>query len=602
MYYDFFGFREPPFSISPDPRYLYLSERHKEALAHLMYGIQGQGGFIVITGEVGTGKTTVSRCFIENVPDHVDIALILNPKLSARELLSSICDELGIRHPAGSSIKRLIDLINADLLAAHAAGRHKVLMIDEAQNLSAEVLEQLRLLTNLETAEKKLLQIVLLGQPELQDILARPELRQLAQRVTARYHLDALEPSELPAYLRYRLSVAGQRGDLFSPAAVRKLYRLSGGVPRLINLISDRALLGAYAAGEHRIEASQIKVAAKEVLGAQRAANRRPSSVLYRYGPLAASLLVAIVLTWSWLGKSPLDADTRTLDASLETAPAQAPAAQQPDQAVSGTVERGPEQTPDPLAAAVPPSGPKPPSGGPSAPLIVQTQVTAATAPPSISAENPFDALPPFDPANSTFSLGEAYRALFETWGVDYQPAQRPVACDFAESQGLRCLHRQGSWRSLERLNRPAILELRELSGNSRYITLLVVDGEIVTLATAQGERQVRKDDIERFWLGDYSLLWRLPPYLAGNADGGASAVTAGVWLSAQMMQVIGLHARDAAEREAVEAMELTDQIRWYQQRKGLTVDGIAGAMTLIQLNDDLNPAVPALVSGQERD
>ncbi len=245
MYYDFFGFREPPFSIAPDPRYLYLSERHKEALAHLMYGIQGQGGFIVITGEVGTGKTTMSRCFIENVPDHVDIALILNPRLSARELLSSICDELGIAHPAGSTIKRLVDLINQDLLKAHAAGRHKVLMIDEAQNLSADVLEQLRLLTNLETAEKKLLQIVLLGQPELQELLARPELRQLNQRVTARYHLEALDRSEVQAYVRYRISVAGQRGEIFSESAIRALYRVSGGIPRLINLISDRALLGA---------------------------------------------------------------------------------------------------------------------------------------------------------------------------------------------------------------------------------------------------------------------------------------------------------------------------------------------------------------------
>ncbi|MDX1633157.1 MAG: AAA family ATPase [Marinobacter sp.] len=575
MYYDFFGFREPPFSIAPDPRYLYLSERHKEALAHLMYGIQGQGGFIVITGEVGTGKTTVSRCFIENVPAHVDIALILNPKLSARELLSSICDELGIRHPAGSSIKRLIDLINADLLAAHAAGRHKVLMIDEAQNLSAEVLEQLRLLTNLETAEKKLLQIVLLGQPELQDILARPELRQLAQRVTARYHLDAIERSELPAYLRYRLSVAGQRADLFSPNAVRSLHRLSGGVPRLINLISDRALLGAYAAGEHRVEARHIRTAAKEVRGPFGGGKRPALTPFQRYASLAASVLVAIVLTWSWLEHSPLKVDAGTLDVPL-----------------SGEVERAaaptaaPEPTPSPVPVAEPEPLPTPPT------------VTAEVAltQPAISPENPFDALPAFDPASSALNSGDAYRALFAAWGLDYSAARQPIACDFADQQGLRCLHRQGSWRSMERLNRPAILELRELSGENRHVTLLGVDGEIVTLATAAGERQVRKDDIERFWLGDYSILWRLPPYLAPGSGSGASDTEA-VWLSAQLMQAIGLHARDPEERSRVEALSLADQVRWYQERKGLTVDGIAGAMTLIQLNDDLNPGVPDLLS-----
>ncbi|MEC7376039.1 MAG: AAA family ATPase, partial [Pseudomonadota bacterium] len=288
--------------MAPDPRYLYLSDRHKEALAHLMYGVQGQGGFIVITGEVGTGKTTVSRCFIENAPDNVDIALILNPRLSARELLSSVCDELEISHDVGASIKELVDLINQDLLRAHAAGRHKVLMIDEAQNLSADVLEQLRLLTNLETAEKKLLQIVLLGQPELQDMLALPELRQLNQRVTARYHLDAIARPELSAYLRYRLGVAGLRGDVFSSGAVHRLYRESQGIPRLINLISDRALLGAYAEGEHEVSASHIKRAAKEVRGNTAAGARRPGAKPDRSQVLvvAAAVLVAIIGT-VWL-------------------------------------------------------------------------------------------------------------------------------------------------------------------------------------------------------------------------------------------------------------------------------------------------------------
>jgi len=302
MYYEFFGFREPPFSIAPDPRYLYLSERHKEALAHLMYGVQGQGGFIVITGEVGTGKTTVSRCFIENAPAHVDIALVLNPRLSARELLSAICDELEVAHAARASTKEMVSLINANLLEAYAAGRHKVLMIDEAQNLSTAVLEQLRLLTNLETAEKKLLQIILLGQPELQDMLALPQLRQLNQRVTARYHLEGLEQREIDAYVRYRLGVAGLKGEVFSDGALKVLFRHSQGIPRLINLISDRALLGAYAEGEHHITASHIRKAAREVNGRKAGMTGSGPGKSLRVVMVAGSAILALFLTVQWVG------------------------------------------------------------------------------------------------------------------------------------------------------------------------------------------------------------------------------------------------------------------------------------------------------------
>ncbi|WP_304439684.1 ExeA family protein, partial [Oleiphilus sp. HI0043] len=227
-----------------------MSERHREALAHLLYGVSGQGGFVVLTGEVGTGKTTICRCFLNQIPKNTDVAFIINPKLSARELMASICDELGIAYPDSASIKVLNDLINSYLLDAHANNRHTVLIIDEAQNLRVDVLEQLRLLTNLETSEKKLLQIILLGQPELREVLAQNDLRQLAQRITARYHLCELSKVEVGAYVNCRLSVAGRRGRLFNQKAIKTLFNLSGGVPRLINLICDRALLGAYAMQE----------------------------------------------------------------------------------------------------------------------------------------------------------------------------------------------------------------------------------------------------------------------------------------------------------------------------------------------------------------
>ncbi|OZB05679.1 MAG: peptidoglycan-binding protein, partial [Marinobacter sp. 34-60-7] len=434
MYYDFFGLKEPPFSIAPDPRYLYMSDRHKEALAHLMYGVQGQGGFIVVTGEVGTGKTTVCRCFIENAPAHVDIALILNPRLSARELLSSVCDELEIDHAPDASIKAMVDAINQDLLKAHAAGRHKVLIIDEAQNLSADVLEQLRLLTNLETAEKKLLQIVLLGQPELQEVLALPELRQLNQRVTARYHLDAIGRDELPAYLQYRLGVAGLRVDIFTPGAVRRLFSVSNGVPRLINLIADRALLGAYAEGDHQVSAEHVRQAAREVSGgrpfqarrAARASVLRASSFVFLLLSLALAVLSTLMFFQPGNASRPDVPDT------------EAPVPLQ------GIVERAPED-----------NGP---TGEP------------ASVADTVGAE------PGFDPQQHTLTLGSAFRALLAQWGEDNLPARLGVACEFVQSRGLACLERQGTRRSLEFLDRPAILTLRPDGGQPTYVVVSQLD------------------------------------------------------------------------------------------------------------------------------
>ena len=269
MYLDYFGFQSAPFSIAPDPRYLYLSPRHNEALAHLMFGLKNPGGGIVLlTGEVGTGKTTICRCALEQVPDACDIAFVYNPKLSILELLSTACDELHIPYPAGArSVKAFMDRINTRLLDSHCKGRKTVLIIDEAQNLEIEVLEQLRLLTNLETSERKLLQIILVGQPELLDRLARPELRQFSQRIVARYHLTHLNLDEMSAYVQHRLTVAGVRRKLFPDNVMERIYRLSGGIPRVANVICDRALLGAYVEGIEQVDRRTLDRATREVLG-----------------------------------------------------------------------------------------------------------------------------------------------------------------------------------------------------------------------------------------------------------------------------------------------------------------------------------------------
>ena len=268
MYTNYFGLTEPPFSIAPNPQYLYMSKRHQEALAHLLYGVQTEGGgFILLTGEVGTGKTTLCRCLLEQIPMDVETAFVLNPRVSATELLATIADEFGFTCEADSSLKALTDSLNGYLLSQHKAGKRSVLIIDEAQNLSRDVLEQLRLLTNLETNEHKLLQIILLGQPELGETLKEQGLRQFSQRVTARYHLEALDSAETREYITHRLNVAGGEPTLFSNRVTRRIHKLTGGIPRLINLVCDRSLLGTYAENKRIISLAVVNKAATEVMG-----------------------------------------------------------------------------------------------------------------------------------------------------------------------------------------------------------------------------------------------------------------------------------------------------------------------------------------------
>jgi len=328
MYKKFFGLTQEPFSIAPDPHYLFMSARHREALAHLLYGVRGGGGFVLLTGEIGAGKTTVCRCFLEQVPRRTNVAYIFNPRQTAEELLESICEEFRILRdidPARvPTARNHVAALNEFLLRTHGVGQNNVLIIDEAQSLSAEVLEQLRLLTNLETNERKLLQIMLIGQPELRDMLARPELEQLAQRVIARYHLDALSPRETAQYVQHRLSVAGLAGVLpFDAASVQRIHVLSGGVPRRINLLCDRALLGAYASGKPQVDVVIVDKAAAEVKGEMPPSLRRAGDRASRRR-IALALGLGLVVGAALFGAGLLVFDR------LRSPAAQAPAAVQP--------------------------------------------------------------------------------------------------------------------------------------------------------------------------------------------------------------------------------------------------------------------------------
>lgn len=345
MYPNYFGLKEASFSITPDPQYLFLSEQHREALAHLLYGAGESGGFVLLTGEVGTGKTTVCRAFLEQLPDGVDVALVLNPAMTAVELLHAICDEFRLDVPAEEqSAKALVDRLNQFLLDAHANGRRPVLIIDEAQNLRPKVMEQIRLLTNLETTKHKLLQIFLIGQPELREIVASPELRQLNQRITARFHLRPFNARETAAYVDHRVIIAGVERPLFTPAALRRVHRYSGGVPRLINLLCDRSLLGAAVSRKMQVTPEIVTNAAREVRGSADPALPRRGRGL----AVAASVLLALT-GGVWIGASGL-LDQLPLQLTAWTTPDDVlPAASTPESVAED------EQNASPIVASVEP-------------------------------------------------------------------------------------------------------------------------------------------------------------------------------------------------------------------------------------------------------
>jgi general secretion pathway protein A len=445
MYASFFGLNEKPFSITPDPHYLFLSERHAEALAHLVYGINEAGGFVQLTGEVGTGKTTVVRSLLAQAPKHAEIALILNPRMTPAEFLLAICEELGIGVPDGSehSLKDLVDLLSLHLLNAHADRKRIVLVVDEAQNLSVDVLEQVRLLTNLETETQKLLQIILIGQPELRELLGRVELRQLAQRITGRYHLDPLSGDEAAAYVRHRLRVAGATREVFSAGALREVQRLSGGVPRLINIISDRALLGAFTEDRHLISAGVVRRAAGEVFDRH---------IQPRWVPWAAAASVAAIAITSAALLLP-----RMLAA----------------------------RDPAPLAAAIATPSPAPAPAAPSPDLD------------KLLVQYPTET----DPDN-------AFNKLFALWGLRYV-AGSVDPCSQALQAGLECLTQRGSLAQLRLFNRPAVLNVIDSAGGAHQVVLAGLDDEHALVDLGGAQREVGIGDLSRSWFGDYVLLWR---------------------------------------------------------------------------------------------
>jgi general secretion pathway protein A len=541
MYTSFFGLGEKPFAITPDPRYLFMSERHAEALAHLLYGVNEAGGFIQLTGEVGTGKTTIVRSLLERMPGHADVAVILNPQLTALQFVLTICEELGIfvRDDDATSIKDLVDILNKRLLEAHAKGRRVVVIVDEAQNLSPETLEQVRLLTNLETASQKLLQIILIGQPELRDVLARVELRQLAQRITGRYHLDPLSRGETAAYINHRLKVAGANGEFFSTAALREAHRLSGGVPRIINVICDRALLGAFTQETHRIGPALIRAAASEVYG-------RPfnSPWMKALAGVSAGVAVLGLAVGSWLLVQP-----NTDEPEVAAAPASSPAAQV---AETQLVERTPP--------------------APATHDIAQ-----------LLAEN----------AGLT-STEAAFSQLFSLWGGAFDAAAgRP--CDQALQQGLECVYQQGSWGQLRTLNRPAILTLIDDTGNAHQVVISGLASNDANVRLPGATHDVSIASISRLWYGDYLVLWR--PQVRSPRALSAGMQGDGVrWLRNSLEVAHGRPPHETPNDYYDD--ELVRMVEDFQRKHRLHVDGVAGVQTQMVLDTLNNPeGAPVLIA-----
>jgi len=539
MYLKFFGLNEKPFAITPDPRYLYLSERHAEALAHLMYGINESGGFVQLTGEVGTGKTTIVRSLLAQAPRDAEIALILNPKMTAPEFLLTICEELGIDVAGESrqSLKDLVDVLSGHLLTAHAAGRRVVLVVDEAQNLSPEVLEQVRLLTNIETNTQKLLQIILIGQEELRELLARTELRQLAQRITGRYHLDPLSRDETTAYVRHRLQVAGATTDILSPWALREVYRLSRGVPRVINVICDRALLGAYSTDRHRVTGRLVRRAAAEVFGRGFAAYWLPWAAA---AGVAAALALVTATLWAF---GPWSAGARVAAAGKPATALAVAAAAMP--------------APGAVAAA------------PPAPTLAQLLGAHA-------AETDTDS---------------AFGKLLALWGAKYQ-ADGTDPCTQAARSHLECLAGRGSYGQLRLYNHPAILMLSDSGGSSHQVVLTGLDDEHARIDLG-GTQRIGLGELSHFWLGDFVMLWR-------PASSPVKALSPGMrgaevrWLRQSLQHLA--HADSGAPVSDVFDAELTGLVREFQRQHQLSVDGIAGRETQIALAGAVaGPDVPLL-------
>jgi general secretion pathway protein A len=554
MYLKHFSLNERPFTISPDPRFLFMSNRYREALAHLTYGVQEGGGFVLLTGEVGTGKTTVCRCLLQQLPEKTRLAFVLNPKLNSVELLATICDELKVEYPENcTSLKILTDKLSAYLLKSYQDGYNVVVMIDEAQNLATEVLEQIRLLTNLETNQKKLLQIILVGQPELQEKLAQRDLRQLAQRITARYHLRPLNIKETVAYVLHRVRIAGSQKSPFSRDAIEYLHAKTMGIPRLVNTICDRALFAAAARQKDKVDKKIMAQAVMEVMGESKSANQKQGfqnqgyqtqslnalGTMFWVKPLFVSIaIVSVIFAAYWLGQ--------------QNNTSQLVSQKQLEQRQATEIKPHIEEN-----------------------LISQ-----------LIGEQRWD-------YNGNWSM----QSLLSLWQIDYSPIRDGNYCEFSATYGLECSEYQGNWQQLREFNRPAILKFSAGLQGEFWGTLKALKGQNALMVFGDKESQISLEKLSTLWTGKYILLWQSPQGFDGDIKIGDKGEAVS-WLSQSLIDINQLTLTDEeVTPTAIFDVNLKEKLINYQTKRNINADGIVGMQTILKINAENLPGIPLLNS-----
>ena len=571
IYQQYFALSCEPFSIVPDPGFLYPSSQHRQAVAHLKYGLDREGGFVLLTGEVGTGKTTLTRTLIKRLPAHVRVAYVLNSTFDAADVLASICQELGIKLPKSSKTsltKNCVDALNADLIESHAEGKKTLVVIEEAQNLSPDVLEILRLLSNLETATHKLLHILLVGQPELLETLAQKDQRQLNQRVVARFHLLPLEKTDVANYVNHRLHHAGANRAIFESSAMTTLFKLTQGVPRLINLICHHAMLAAYATGTKTVSAKLVKAAAVEIFDIEKPKQKSSGRVGWS---LVFCAVVALLVGIAFYTDQ-LPSKTLLNPQSVE---------------VPVKVESKDETASLPLIEVVE-----------SLPLIVEVEsqpLILPIEPEEIILDSKLE--PVVFETSKPPVFNNPFTALFALWSVEIEPlfSEEEVYSVAAENElGAEKLINILLSELIE-LDRVGIVWVRDDDNRLKSYVLTAIDSGLVNLQGVKGDRKETLEWLAENWNGAFLHLWHRPIDILSLRLGDKNAVALD-WLQSRLLQIDDIYQPIITGGYFNEAVRL--QVLNFQQQQGIRADGVVGQQTIMKINELTMSSLPRLSKG----